>query len=438
MSTTQNATSTATKRTDQEMSVFIPRVFGDTREQIEEVIKLRFDQEGLGIVERVDFHQGAKGLSAFVHFLQWQETPEATALQGRIRACSAGTDHAPPRMDAYMEVEGIQVGVPGAYWLLLENTSKQLPVPPPQEEDEDDQQAADERVAIADLMERLTLQSKRIRDLEQEKKRDAELWAPVLKGLELSARAFPAGTDLRERAGREAIRRRQRMDLLEQGVDMDVQCEADRAAAALAEVKRLERELAAVKEVAEAARVNLEKNAEMRVALREHNNMLNERNRKLVAEGDKAVAEWREVVARLRGRPSQREFARMKSELEATRGKLLTQIRETADVRQELDRLKQTESQAPPAAPLKRARTAPPPTVDTLDELRDAWRREEMEGPVGDDHDSDMEAMSKRTVRFAASPPAVSARAAAGAKEILVDARGPMVATLLPVTEVAQ
>ena len=61
-----------------------------------------------------------------------------------------------------------------------------------------------------------------------------------------------------------------------------------------------------------------------------------------------------------------------------------------------------------------------------------------MEGPVGDDHDADMEAMSKRTVRFAASPPAVGARAEAGAKDILVDARGPTVATLLPVTEVAQ
>ena len=108
------------------------------------------------------------------------------------------------------------------------------------------------------------------------------------------------------------------------------------------------------------------------------------------------------------------------------------------DVRQELDRLKGTVSQAPPTAPLKRARTAPPPAADTLDELRDAWRREEMEGPVGNDHDADMEAMSERTVRFAASPPAVSARAEAGAKEILVDARGPMGATSQPAREVAQ
>mgnify|MGYP001280217236 CR=1 FL=1 len=36
MSTTQNAT-TPTDCTDPKLSVFIPRVFGDTREQIEEV-----------------------------------------------------------------------------------------------------------------------------------------------------------------------------------------------------------------------------------------------------------------------------------------------------------------------------------------------------------------------------------------------------------------
>ena len=125
MSTATQNDSPVTECTDQEMSVFIPRVFGDTREQIEEVIKLRFDQEGLGIVERVDFHQGAKGLSAFVHFLQGGDA-RATALQGQIRACSAGADQDPPRMDAFTEVEGIRVGVPGAYWILLENTSKQL------------------------------------------------------------------------------------------------------------------------------------------------------------------------------------------------------------------------------------------------------------------------------------------------------------------------
>ena len=119
----------------------------------------------------------------------------------------------------------------------------------------------------------------------------------------------------------------------------------------------------------------------------------------------------------------------MESELASTRGKLMTQIGETAQVRQELDRLKRAATG--PHAPLKRARTAPVATTDALDELREAWRREGMEGPVGDDHDADMEAMSERTVRFAASPPA-------GAKNILVDARGPMVATPLPVTEVAQ
>ena len=68
--------------------------------------------------------------------------------------------------------------------------------------------------------------------------------------------------------------------------------------------------------------------------------MLRERNRELVEEGDKAVAQWREVVGRLRGRPSQKEFARMRADLRAARGKLLVQIRETAEARHELGRLK--------------------------------------------------------------------------------------------------
>ena len=109
-------------------------------------------------------------------------------------------------------------------------------------------------MAIADLMERLTLQSKRIRDLEQEK-RDAGCGRRSSRAWSCRRGRSPRAQTC-ERAGREAIWRRQRMDLLEQGVDMDVQCEADRAGAALAEVGRLERELAAVKEVAEAARVN--------------------------------------------------------------------------------------------------------------------------------------------------------------------------------------
>ena len=51
---------------------------------------------------------------------------------------------------------------------------------------------------------------------------------------------------------------------------------------------------------------------------------------------------------------------------------------------------------------------------EEANELREAWKREGLEGPVGDDHDADMAAMSERTVRFA--------------DEVLVDARGPSVA----------
>ena len=74
------------------------------------------------------------------------------------------------------------------------------------------------------------------------------------------------------------------------------------------------------------------------------------------------------------------------------------------------------EHMAPPPAPLKRARTEPARmSEEEANELREAWKREGLEGPVGDDHDADMAAMSERTVRFAD-------------EEILVDARGPSVA----------
>ena len=432
---------------DKSMSVFVPRVFGQTREAIEELIKLRFDQEGLGIVDRVDFvaRDGGATLSAFVHFLQWNDTPAVVAMQRHMRACSdrkgdttRGTCGPPARMDAHTIVEDIPLGQPGAYWLLLENTSKACRVPPVPECEEDAEQERDEEIAISDLMERLILQSKRIRDLEQEKKRDAGLWTPVLKGLELSERAFPPGTDLREKAGDEAIKRQRRTALLEEGADMDVQCEAQRAATALAEVTRLKRRMAlleqgAAKErsatataLAEVTRLKRELVAKKAVAETAVclASSLKERNQSLVEEGDKAIAQWREVVGRLRGRPSQGVFERMRSDLAETRGKLMAQIAETAQVRQELDRSKPGASQAPPPAPLKRSRTAPPPQTDSLDELREAWQREGMEGPVGDAHDADMEAMSQRSVRFA--------------QAILVDARGPTVAVLGAAREVAQ
>ncbi len=409
---------------DKSMSVFIPRVFGQTRDAIEELIKLRFDQEGLGIVDRVDFvaRDGGATLSAFVHFLQWNDTPGVVAMQRHMRACSdrkgdtsRATCGPPARMDAHTTVEDIPLGQPGTYWLLLENTSKVCRVPPAPECEEDEQEA-DEKVAIADLMGRLMLQSKRIRDLEQEKKKDSELWTPVLKGLELSERAFPSGTDLREKAGDEAIKRQRRMALLEQGADMDVQCEAQRAATALAEVERLGRRMALLEQGAAKERAATAAALAERTRLREENNMLKERNLELVEEGDKAVTQWREVVGRLRGRPSQREFARMQSELGATRSKLMTQIGETAQVRRELDRLKLS---AAPHAPLKRSHSSAsaPVSIDALDELREAWRREAMEGPVGANHDADMAAMSERSVRFA--------------QDILVDARGPTVARSL-------
>lgn len=254
------------RRAMQDMSVFIPRVFGHSRDAIRELIRLRFDQEGLGIVGRVDFAPMREGasLAAFVHFLQWHDTPAVTAFQAHLRQCSAESLDpeseqlsrvAPARMAAHTEVEGMPVGIPGTYWLLLENKSKSspaLPLPPPAPEED---QALDEEVsigqlmdendvlqtALADLQERVVLQSKRIRDLEGEKDADAAMWKPVLKALQLSRRAFPKGTDLREKAAGEAARRHHRLDLLEKGVDMDVQAEANRADAAVSAMKRMEK-----------------------------------------------------------------------------------------------------------------------------------------------------------------------------------------------------
>ena len=197
-------------------------------------------------------------------------------------------------------------------------------------EDEEEECESDQQVEIADLKERLILQSKRIRDLEQEKKRDTELWTPVLKGLQLSSRAFPPGTDLREKAGGEALRQRHRMELLENGVDIDVQCEAERASEALAEVKRLKRELEAEREVTTAAQTLDRARSAMSLGLREENNSLKERNRYLVEELDRLKREALQPY----------EFEQMRRDLATTRGKLLVQIGETTQLRQELDRLK--------------------------------------------------------------------------------------------------
>ena len=197
-------------------------------------------------------------------------------------------------------------------------------------EDEEEECESDQQVEIADLKERLILQSKRIRDLEQEKKRDTELWTPVLKGLQLSSRAFPPGTDLREKAGGEALRQRHRMELLENGVDIDVQCEAERASEALAEVKRLERELEAEREVTTAAQTLDRARSAMSLGLHLLEHSLKERILYLVEELDRLKREALQPY----------EFEQMRRDLATTRGKLLVQIGETTQLRQELDRLK--------------------------------------------------------------------------------------------------
>ena len=260
---------------------------------------------------RVDFATMRDGasLAAFVHFLQWRDTPSVAAFQAHLRQCSAksldpeadaedsqtklSTRAPPPRMPAYTEVEGIPVGIKGTYWLLLENRSKAspaLPLPPaaPEEDQVADEEASIAELllenealqtALADLQDRVVLQSKRIRDLEREA-------------------ALNAGPQVET---------------------------------------------------------------------------LGEQNEKATGALFDAAQAPRTPVATGRGH------------------------------------------MAPPPAPLKRARTGPPRlSEEDAEELREAWKREGLEGPVGDDHDADMAAMSERTVRFA--------------DEVLVDARGPVVA----------
>ena len=349
------------RRAMQDMSVFIPRVFGNSRDAIRELIRLRFDQEGLGIVGRVDFATMRDGasLAAFVHFLQWRDTPAVTAFQAHLRQCSAESLDpeveklsrvAPSRMPAYTEVEGIPMGIPGTYWLLLENKSKAapaLPVPPPAPEED---QAVDEeasigqlldensalQAAISDLQERVMLQSKRIRDLEGEKdaamtamKRmekyadeDAKLWEQVFEALNMSKDAFPVDADMRARA----------VDLVQsQADDMEALCatalaklgarkDAERRASLekLSALKEAEKQ-AALQRVYSARRGRRGQGVEdtepssdeqhaneletyrrqvatanaMEASARAEAQALRERNQKLVEEGDKAVAQWR-------------------------------------------------------------------------------------------------------------------------------------------------
>ena len=518
------------RRAMQDMSVFIPRVFGQSRDAIRELIRLRFDQEGLGIVGRVDFATMRDGasLAAFVHFLQWRDTPAVTAFQAHLRQCSAESLDpeveklsrvAPSRMPAYTEVEGIPMGIPGTYWLLLENKSKAapaLPVPPPAPEED---QAVDEeasigqlldensalQTAIAELQESVMLQSKRIRDLEGEKdaamtamKRmekyadeDAKLWEQVFEALNMSKDAFPVDADMRARAVYLVQSQAERLEALQREPSSDEQPRVGRQvaianameASARAEAQALrERNQKLVEEGDKAvaqwrakaeANAKAEKMAQKDLA-RAHKiqEQLERRNHQLVLEGERVVAWWRaKVLEEQHGRADAESDAlhyqhaldragrewpsacvkRLTRVLQRSLDETNTDILQTPDapddtwrfayaklrvglpeaVKAELVRMEEwqqrqepavptspadtaREHMAPPPAPLKRARTEPARmSEEEANELREAWKREGLEGPVGDDHDADMAAMSERTVRFA--------------DEVLVDARGPAV-----------
>lgn len=428
------------------------------------------------------------------------------------------------------------MGIPGTYWLLLENKSKAapaLPVPPPAPEED---QAVDEEASIgqlldensalqtviAELQESVMLQSKRIRDLEGEKdaamtamKRmekyadeDAKLWEQVFEALNMSKDAFPVDADMRARAVDLVQSQAERLEALQSVENTEPSSDEQHAneldtyrrqvatanameASARAEAQALrERNLKLVEEGDKAvaqwrakaeANAKAEKKAQKDLE-RAHKiqEQLERRNHRLVLEGERVVAWWRAKVleeqhARTDAESDARESRderdryqrearamttaacakRLTSALQRSLDEINTDILQTPDapddtwrfacaklravlphvVRVELVRMDEKwdrqaqepaapptpavtvrEHTVPPPAPLKRARTEPSSmSEEEANELREAWKREGLEGPVGDDHDADMAAMSERTVRFAD-------------QELLVDARGPSVA----------
>ena len=308
-------------------------------------------------------------------------------------------------MSAYTEVEGIPVGIQGTYWLLLENQSKAspaLPLPPAAPEED---QVADEEASIAelllendalqtaidDLQDRVVLQSKQIRDLETYRRQ-----VSTANAMEASARAEARA--LRERnqklveEGDKAVAQLRAKVLEEQqgraAAESDARMCQDALDHAMASRQAdLPQQVACAKRLASVLQRGLDEiDADIKQALGAHDET------------------WNFAYAKLRvGLPEavKTELVRMQQEQEPA-----VPTTPAATARGHM---------APPPAPLKRARTVPSRlSEDDAEELREAWKREGLEGPVGDDHDADMAAMSARTVRFA--------------DEVLVDARGPAVA----------
>ena len=268
------------------------------------------------------------------------------------------------------------------------------------------------------------LQSKQIRDLEEQKAapitamqrmekyadEDARMWEQVFEALNMSKDAFPVDADMRARAVYLVQSQAERLEALQSVGDTEPNSDEQHAN----EVEAYRRQVSTANAMEASARAEaqalrerihalLEVGCVQRLAkvLQARLDQMNTEIRQTPGAHNRA---WEIAYGTLRsGLPDavKTEIVRMEQEQQEPAAPTTP----VATVREHM---------APPPAPLKRAHTEPLRlSEDEAEELREAWKREGLEGPVGDDHDADMAAMSERTVRFA--------------DEVLVDPRGPSV-----------
>jgi len=134
---------------DQTMSLYIPRVWGGSNDEIKARISEQMAAQGLGNTSRVDVDRRPEGnRQAFVHFSEWLDTEGNAELQAQIR------DRAASREGPRMSCGGV------GYWILKENTSPEREAPRPRAGTPEHEDAA-----WAGARETILLQSKTIRDL---------------------------------------------------------------------------------------------------------------------------------------------------------------------------------------------------------------------------------------------------------------------------------
>jgi hypothetical protein len=166
---------------DQNLSLYIPLVFGPDDAAIARELEEQMGEQGLGIVSRVDVTGRAGGRKqAFVHFEEWFATAENQELHGQILASNTigpdGQKIPPPRL--------LKPGM--GYWLLLKNTSVSEP---------------EEGQMVEELLDTTFQQSKTIRDLRLE-----------VEGLKSQRQVKAPDSPTQQAWGRARERARQRMD----------------------------------------------------------------------------------------------------------------------------------------------------------------------------------------------------------------------------------